>query len=471
VRIDFAALAADLRAGDSVRSHGLLQLVRNPAVTRHADSLALVKLLLEDDSSYIRDEAKEILRRYSSPEALALLADRRPGTEDEAEAPAAAGGAGAFRFRPAAPPDDAPAETGAAPERAYLAYFHRPGCPDCHRVSAMLAELQPLFPQLKIRRYDVTRTDALLANEAMSERAGVPEKDRLVAPALFTVAQALVKDDTTRERTVDLLAGATGLPPPWTGLEQDADAAQRAIVRRYESTSLMTVLPAGLLDGLNPCAFTTIIFLLSYLAYQGHSRRQILAVGAVFTAAVFVTYYLVGLGFLLVILELSFYSWLSEGIYWLTAGFAFVIGALSIRDGIKAYQGRLGESALQLPAFLKKRIHKTIHRGASVRRGLLAAAAAGFAVSLLELACTGQVYGPTLIVLSRVPGYAWSARFYLLLYNLMFVLPLVVVFALAYFGLTSEKLTRFFRRHAALVRFLTAGLFFFFFAFMVIQMS
>ena len=49
--------------------------------------------------------------------------------------------------------------------------------------------------------------------------------------------------------------------------------------------------------------------------------------------------------------------------------------------------------------------------------------------------------------------------FYLLLYNLMFILPLVVIFILTFYGTTSLQFSRFLRTKAATVRLLTALLF------------
>jgi hypothetical protein len=83
----------------------------------------------------------------------------------------------------------------------------------------------------------------------------------------------------------------------------------------------------------------------------------------------------------------------------------------------------------------------------------------GFAVSIVELACTGQVYLPTIIFVMGAPEMRVRAFFYLLLHNLVFILPLVVVFWLAFFGTTSEQLRRFIHRHAATVKPTTSGLF------------
>jgi len=81
-------------------------------------------------------------------------------------------------------------------------------------------------------------------------------------------------------------------------------------------------------------------------------------------------------------------------------------------------------------------------------------------ISILELACTGQVYLPTIIFVSSLPELKLRAIFYLVLYNLLFILPLIVVFVLAYFGTTSKELTRFLQKHAAAVKLGLAVLFF-----------
>ena len=83
----------------------------------------------------------------------------------------------------------------------------------------------------------------------------------------------------------------------------------------------------------------------------------------------------------------------------------------------------------------------------------------GFAVSLIELACTGQVYLPTIVYVLSRPDLAAQAFLYLVLYCLMFILPLIVVFVLSYFGTTSEQLGQFVNRHTAAIKLATAAVF------------
>jgi hypothetical protein len=94
----------------------------------------------------------------------------------------------------------------------------------------------------------------------------------------------------------------------------------------------------------------------------------------------------------------------------------------------------------------------------------------GVLVSLIELACTGQVYLPTILFVLGVPEMQAQAGLYLVLYNLMFVLPLVVVFVLAYFGTTSQQLGVLIHRHTSKIKLATAGLFFLLAGWMVVTL-
>jgi hypothetical protein len=125
---------------------------------------------------------------------------------------------------------------------------------------------------------------------------------------------------------------------------------------------------------------------------------------------------------------------------------------------------------LQVPSFLKKRIHQTIRKrsgeldvsekGQSARL-LLAAIIIGFIVTLLQFTCTSQVYLPTILFVTNIPSLRGSATLYLVLYNLVYVIPLLVIFGIVYWGVTSEQLSFFIQKRASTIKLLTS---FFFFA-------
>ena len=183
--------------------------------------------------------------------------------------------------------------------------------------------------------------------------------------------------------------------------------------------------------------------------------------GAAFALGVFLTYLLVGVGLLKVLERLPFVTVLGRWVYGLTAVLCLGLAVFSFLDYRKARRGRARDMTLRIPLALRQRINSIIRQGARARAFVPVAFVTGFAVSLIELACTGQVYLPTIIFVMGVPEMRVRAFFYLLLYNLLFILPLVVVFGLAFFGTTSEQLARFIHRHTATVKLTTSGLFLF----------
>jgi hypothetical protein len=76
----------------------------------------------------------------------------------------------------------------------------------------------------------------------------------------------------------------------------------------------------------------------------------------------------------------------------------------------------------------------------------------GVVISFLELACTAQVYLPTIIFVISVPELKARATLFLLLYNMLFVLPLVVVFVLAYYGTGAKQFSNFLQQRASTVK-------------------
>jgi glutaredoxin len=340
-----------------------------------------------------------------------------------------------------------------------IAYFYSAGCLECDRVGYDLSYLGHNYVNLEVRSFDINTCAPL--NEAICERYGVPPEERLKTPAVFIGEECLVGGEISVQRLEELIVkyGQEPCVVPWEGLEEESSTAVNRIIQRFKSFSALAVLGAGILDGVNPCAFTTIIFFVSYLAVMGRKGRDILFVGASFTVAVFVTYLLVGVGVLSFVHSLGIVRTLSRVVYLATGVFCLVLAGFSLFDVYRIRQGRIEDIALKLPERLQKRVHQAIREGRNVRNYVWAAFITGFLVSLLELACTGQVYLPTIIFVSGVPELRVNALVYLVLYNLMFILPLVVIFVLVFYGTSSKQLTGFFRANAASVKLLTALLF------------
>jgi cytochrome c biogenesis protein CcdA len=92
-------------------------------------------------------------------------------------------------------------------------------------------------------------------------------------------------------------------------------------------------------------------------------------------------------------------------------------------------------------------------------RLVLSALITGFLVSILEAVCTGQMYLPTITFILKTTTLKLKAFTYLLVYNIMFIIPLVVIFLLALFGVTSQQFAQFIRKHMVSIKLLMAVVF------------
>lgn len=190
--------------------------------------------------------------------------------------------------------------------------------------------------------------------------------------------------------------------------------------------TLGSLIFAALIDSINPCAFGVLIFLMISLLKIGSSKRALRA-GLVYTFVVFVVYFLSGLGIFKIIQS---FSSVTLAVY-LTAGIlVLIVGVLELVDFLREDK----ESIVKISKRVKPLMEKFIHKGTIPAMIVL-----GVLVSLFELPCTGGIYLAILNLMSINKTFGIP---YLLLYNFIFVLPLIVLTLLIYKGTSPEKLQK-----------------------------
>jgi cytochrome c biogenesis protein CcdA len=251
---------------------------------------------------------------------------------------------------------------------------------------------------------------------------------------------------------------ATGAAAATDGAsDRDVAAGGDAVGEVSGALTVGAIIGAGLLDGINPCAFSTMLFLISMLAVAGRTRREILIIGIVYSLTVFVGYVLAGFGLFAGVRSLMVFPTLVAIMRWTLFGLLLVLAALSVRDAVLAGQGRTSEMTLQLPDKFKRRVHSVVRSGTRSASLVGGTVLLGIGVTIFEFSCTGQVYVPVIMHLARTGS--GSAVGLLLLYNLAFILPLLIVFALAYAGVSMKKLGTAFGDRLVLVKLGLAAVF------------
>ncbi len=217
--------------------------------------------------------------------------------------------------------------------------------------------------------------------------------------------------------------------------------------------TLPIIIVAALLDSINPCVFGVLIFLIAFMTKVYKSPKRMLLGGFLYTLVVYITYFLIGLGFLKFTVSFGF----SIVVYWIAALIAITAGLFEVKDFFwygKGFSLQMIPGAAKRIKLYTKKIEK-LHKK-NVYFSYLAAALLGIFVVLVELPCTGAPYLAILAILGT--GNFAQGIPLLLLYNLIFILPLIVIISIAYFGKSSSLLENWRQKHKGLMR-LAVGLF------------
>lgn len=329
-------------------------------------------------------------------------------------------------------------------EKLQLVFFGSSTCGECLKIKQEL-----LYPLLKKHKDDLdvliydTDTDSGLSimikmedeykvNTSASQELFFPDTFLAGYDDIMKYAQKMIEDRIGKnlQPTKTFSADTTGLTD---------FLKNKAMNWGFLAGTIAT----GLADGINPCAIATMIFMISFLATRKRTRKEILLIGLTYTATVFLTYLSMGLGLKGIVDQFKgkylFYLIIRWGAF--TA--AIIVAFLSFKDALIFNKTKKTENiSLQLPKAVKIRIHKIISGNLSGTSLIIGSITTGFLVTILEAICTGQMYVPYIIAMTQRETLRIKGILFLILYNFMFVLPLLIVMVLAYFGLKWNDLAK-----------------------------
>jgi cytochrome c biogenesis protein CcdA len=329
---------------------------------------------------------------------------------------------GSVSVSPALTRQDMPSvspSSGPAPAvQAY--YFYGDGCVHCANIKPYLVALTNKYPHLDLIQLEVyhnaTNQDLFSRFQQMYgiNAAGVP--------TLVIGTRVLVGETQIRDNAESVILQLAQHPAIQTSATTPAvpDGGCPASVT---SLTLPLVVICALIDSVNPCAFAVLVFLLlSIITLE--SRGRVLAVGGAYIAAVFIFYLLSGIGLFSFVQQFGVSQVLFRG----AALLAIILGLINVIDVIRKNEGFI----LAIPASKKEAIERYI-RDASLPGAFIL----GILVGIFELPCTGGIYLAILGMMSKTLTFNEGLP-YLLLYNFIFVLPLIAILLVVAFGLAPE---------------------------------
>jgi len=194
--------------------------------------------------------------------------------------------------------------------------------------------------------------------------------------------------------------------------------------------TLGVVVGSAAIDSINPCAIGVLILMISVVLGGGGSTKRLLALGSAYIFAIFFTYLVAGLGliyfFSTIPIILAEYLSIFVGILVIAAGL------FEVKDYFWYGKG----FSLQIPKYFANKIHEYSKSKQSIAGVMFL----GAFVAAVELPCTGAPYLAIITILSI--NFNFMAFLLMVLYNIVFVLPLIVILVMVAAGTNVSSVAK-----------------------------
>lgn len=303
-------------------------------------------------------------------------------------------------------------------------FFYGTGCAHCAKVEQYF-EKEQIYQKYAIEKKEIysNRDNAQFFNQLLDAK-NIPAADRGV-PTIIIGDTILVGDQQIIDQFITEADAHLGLEKHSEYQEEQTAQPQPEPTTQSTSLTLFAVILGSLVDAINPCAFAVLIILMMTILATKKARTALFA-GLAFSCSIFLSYLLMGLGLYKALNLGGAANWF----FMLVGYLAIILGLLNLKDYFWYGKGVLMEVPLSWRPKLKALIHSVTNP--------IGAFLIGFLVSLFLLPCTS---GPYIVILGMLAKRSFdaSALFYLVVYNIIFVSPMIAITLAVYKGFDPQK--------------------------------
>lgn len=203
--------------------------------------------------------------------------------------------------------------------------------------------------------------------------------------------------------------------------------------------TLGLVVGSAAIDSINPCAIGVLILMISVIMGQKNSFGRMLLLGGLYIFAIFLTYLLAGFGILYFLAKIPLF--ITEYLSIAVGLMIIIFGFFEIKDYFWYGKG----FSLGIPPVFMDTIHR-LSKNVTIPGVILM----GAFVAGVELPCTGAPYLAIITILSL--NFDFTALLLLILYNIIFVLPLVIILLMVAFGMKLNSVSSWRQESRGLMR-------------------
>ncbi|MBW2992863.1 cytochrome c biogenesis protein [Candidatus Woesearchaeota archaeon] len=335
-----------------------------------------------------------------------------------------------------------------------LYFFYGKGCPHCGKMQSFLEDMQEKYSTL-----NVIEKETYFDNEnrnlfiEMAEAFGYQIEG---VPTTFIDGKMIVgfSDVIGEEIEQEIIRCVNeGCESPINEVDMEEVTMVKGEsspledpekTKLKEQLTIGAVLSAAAVDAINPCAFAVLIILMTTILTSKSKKRALLA-GLAFSLSIYISYFLMGIGLYSAIQV----SGLTHGFYAFVAVLAIIVGLLNLKDYL--WYGKW--FVMEVPMSWRPKLQSLIRGITSIPGAFMI----GFAVSLFLLPCTSGPYIVILGLLAKIATKNYAITL-LLIYNFIFILPMLLITAAIYFGFTTTQKAEEWRKKKLEVLHLIAGI-------------
>lgn len=319
-----------------------------------------------------------------------------------------------------------------------LYYFYSESCHACSSIKDFMADFESRYSEnITLHRFDVTKPENFTLYSNFCSIQNLPLNERGI-PLVVTKEHFLMGTKDIRDKlepsVLQLISeNKTGCISEDI-CHKDVNQTSSNEQNTQQIITLPLIVTAAAADSINPCAIGVLIFMLGFLMLSsGKNKKRTFKIAMLYILTVYATYFLAGVGILEILKKLSFLGIINQ-IF--GAGVA-ILGMINLKDAIQ----NKPEGTLAIPTKAKPLIEKWVYRAS-----IPAAVILGIIVASVELPCTGGMYLAILTLMANTVTKS-MALWYLAFYNLIFVLPLIIITLLFVFGFEAETMQNWLDRH------------------------
>ena len=335
-----------------------------------------------------------------------------------------------------------------ANEKVCIVYFYSPTCTHCVNIKPYLKTIEQKYADnIMLERYDVTQPENIaLYNKFCTSKnyedktiplIGINEKILTGETQIKTLLEPEILRGIAMEQKI---CPIEGMHCSITQTQNDTDPLIPELGSELTWTAILPlILFTGLADGINPCAFAVLLFIMAFLLEISNSKKRLIKITIAYITAVFTVNILLGI--------LYYYTSIQLGHPELIRNIAITLALLAGLINIKDYFSYGKGITLKIPESSKTHIQKLTKKATLPSAILL-----GSLVAILEAPCSIPIY-LTVIEVLKTHGQILAQIFpYILIYNIMFILPIIVLALMIYYGGESKPLEKWRDKHKRLMK-------------------